>query len=129
MISGNDGATVVSDVARVVGPLVGSGWVAGVWGSGGGVLGGLGRVLDRRWRWGGWLSSFVKCATRSDERVCTTSRSSVFWAVEGFCASFAAWLTISSVGAAVLILNETPAVVFEASAAGVATNVVSDVAA
>jgi hypothetical protein len=26
-ISGNDGATVVSDVARVVGPLAGSGWV------------------------------------------------------------------------------------------------------
>jgi hypothetical protein len=40
-----------------------------------------------------------------------------------------AWLAISSVGAAVLILNETPLVVFEVGATTVAADVVSDVAA
>jgi hypothetical protein len=49
--------------------------------------------------------------------------------LEGFCASFTGWLAISSVGVVVLTPNETLVSVFEVSAAGVATDVVSDVAA
>jgi hypothetical protein len=78
---------VDGDVAMV---WRGSRWGTGVWGSGRGELGGLGRVLDRRWRWGGWLSGFVNCATRSDERVCTSSRSSVFWAIDSLDVLFTA---------------------------------------
>ena len=79
-------------------------------------------------RWGRWSSS-VEGTTRSGERVRTTSRTSVFWAVGCSSTSSAASLAVSEVGGAVWVLAVVQIDVLGVVTAGLAAVVGGDVAA
>jgi hypothetical protein len=75
-------------------------------------------LLDRRCgRWG-WHSRSVECATCSDERVHTTSCDGVCWAVHCRCGLSGAWVAVSGVVVAVLVLDTALDAVSEVVVAG-----------
>jgi hypothetical protein len=76
------------DVATSMGAL---GYVNRVWGVSWGRRGGVEGAVGRHCSWWGCLGAFVKYMTHSEERVHTTSRNGVFWAVYSICMSFTAW--------------------------------------
>jgi hypothetical protein len=81
-------AVVGDDVALAVG---GSGVGTGVWGTSRGGQGGADSLPGPRCGSWSWPGRSVEYATRSGERIRTTSRNGVFSAVDGPCTLFGAW--------------------------------------
>jgi hypothetical protein len=111
-------------VAMSVGAL---GCVNRVWGVSWGRRGGVGGGVGRRRSWWGCLGGFVEYTTRSEERVRTTSRNGVCWAVDGVCTSFTAQLVISKAVVVVWVLDVAQVVLLEVVATGFAAVVNHDV--
>jgi hypothetical protein len=115
---GDDGATVVD-----------SGYTTGVWGASRGEQGGVVHFLDRRWEQWGRQSRSIECTTRSGERVRTTSRNGVSWAVDVLCASLAAWWRVSCARGAVWVPDTALVAVSRVVAVAVVAIVDCDMAA